>query len=77
MMADANPESQGARTQAGTTSAPPRTCGRPGAALYTAAEGIPPFAGATMPALIAAILTKVPARPSHAGPLLEEVLRHV
>ncbi len=41
-----------------------------GATLYAAAEGVPPFTGATMGALIAAILTKTPARPQHADPLL-------
>ena len=42
-----------------------------GATLYTAVEGIPPFSGPTMTALIAAILTRAPARPQHADPLLE------
>ena len=42
-----------------------------GATLYAAVEGTPPFGGATMSALITAILTKAPARPRHAGPLLE------
>jgi hypothetical protein len=42
-----------------------------GATMYAAAEGLPPFTGQTMSALITAILTKTPARPQHAGPLLE------
>ncbi len=42
-----------------------------GATLYTAVEGTPPFSGPTMTALIAAILTRTPARPQHADPLLE------
>jgi hypothetical protein len=42
-----------------------------GATLYTALEGTPPFSGPTMTALMAAILTRAPARPRHAGPLLE------
>ena len=41
-----------------------------GATLYTAVEGVPPFTGSTMTALMAAILTKTPARPEHADPLL-------
>jgi serine/threonine protein kinase len=42
-----------------------------GATLYAAVEGLTPFTGQTMSALITAILTKAPARPQHAGPLLE------
>jgi serine/threonine protein kinase len=42
-----------------------------GATLYAAVEGTPPFSGATMTALITAILTKPPAAPEYAGPLLE------
>jgi WD40 repeat protein len=42
-----------------------------GATLYVAVEGMPPFSGPTMTALIAAILTRPPVRPEHAGPLLE------
>jgi len=42
-----------------------------GATLYTAVEGTLPFDGATMTALIAAILTSPPAPPQHAGPLLD------
>jgi peptide/nickel transport system substrate-binding protein len=44
-----------------------------GATLYTAVEGAPPFAGATMTALVTAILTKTPPRPSRADPQLAEV----
>jgi Protein kinase domain len=44
-----------------------------GATLYAAVEGTPPFNGSTMTALITAILTKTPARPQHAGPLLEVI----
>ena len=40
-----------------------------GATLYTAAEGIPPFDGPTLSAVIAAILTRPPMVPEHAGPL--------
>jgi serine/threonine protein kinase len=42
-----------------------------GVTLYTAVEGVPPFAGPTMAAVIAAILTKTPARPRYADPLLD------
>jgi peptide/nickel transport system substrate-binding protein len=42
-----------------------------GATLYTAVEGVPPFSGQTMTALIAAILTRPPDQPQHAGPLRE------
>ena len=44
-----------------------------GVTLYAAVEGTPPFDGSTMMALIAAILTRAPARPQHAGPLLEVI----
>ena len=40
-----------------------------GATLYTAVEGTPPYDGATLTALMAAILTRPPAPPQHAGPL--------
>ena len=42
-----------------------------GATLYTAVEGIPPFDGPTLTAVIAAILTRAPFPPEHAGPLSE------
>ena len=42
-----------------------------GATLYAAVEGAPPFTGATMTALMAAILTRPAAPAQHAGPLLE------
>jgi serine/threonine protein kinase len=40
-----------------------------GATLYTAVEGVPPFNGATLSSVMAAILTTEPAPPQHAGPL--------
>ncbi len=40
-----------------------------GATLYTAVEGRPPFDGPTMTAVFAAILTRPPPTPQHAGPL--------
>ena len=40
-----------------------------GVTLYTAVEGTTPFDGATLTALMAAILTRSPAPPQHAGPL--------
>ena len=40
-----------------------------GATLYTATEGSPPFDGPTLGAVVAAILTRPPMMPEHAGPL--------
>jgi serine/threonine protein kinase/outer membrane protein assembly factor BamB len=42
-----------------------------GATLYTATEGVAPFEGPTLTALIAAILTRPLRLPAHAGPLRE------
>ena len=40
-----------------------------GATLYTAAEGRPPFDGPTLTTVLAAILTRPPPTPHHAGPI--------
>ena len=40
-----------------------------GATLYTAVEGCPPFDGPTLTAVLAAILTRPPPTPQHAGPM--------
>ena len=40
-----------------------------GATLYTAVEGCPPFDGPTLTAVLAAILTRPPLTPQHAGPM--------
>ena len=40
-----------------------------GATLYTAVEGCPPFEGTTLTSVLAAILTRPPREPAHAGPM--------
>jgi hypothetical protein len=40
-----------------------------GATLYTMVEGCPPFDGPTLTAVLAAILTRPPSAPQHAGPM--------
>jgi tRNA A-37 threonylcarbamoyl transferase component Bud32 len=40
-----------------------------GATLYTMVEGCPPFDGPTLTAVLAAILTRPPSTPQHAGPM--------
>jgi hypothetical protein len=51
-----------------------------GATLHTAVEGSPPFGGPTLTAVLAAILTRPPPTPEHAGPMapvLGALLRRV
>jgi serine/threonine-protein kinase len=53
----------------GDSAGPPADMWALGATLYATVEGVPPFGGPTLTALIAAILTRAPARAEHAGPL--------
>jgi WD40 repeat protein len=50
---------------------PPADMWALGATLYTTVEGSPPFGGPTVTSVMAAILTRPPAPPEHAGPLRE------
>jgi hypothetical protein len=54
---------------------PPADVWALGATLFTAVEGTTPFAGPTMIELVAAILTREPPLPAHAGPLADLIGR--
>jgi hypothetical protein len=55
----------------GGVTGPPADMWSLGATLFAAVEGRPPFAGPTLTALMAAILTRPPDPPSQAGPLAD------